>query len=213
MASGRLAAQPRRGHRLGQRLDPLGPERGEQAVRGKSLAFLAEETGKDPFDVAADLIVAENGHVTALYLGVSGDLHEEWALRQIIQHPNASIETDAFSLGRGKPHPALYGSFPKVLGQYVREEKLLGLEEAVRKMTSLSAARFGLEDRGVVRSGCWADLTVFDPDEVWGATTYLEPDLRPSGIDYVLVNGVVMVDQGTVDTETLPGRVVRHQPA
>ena len=189
------------------------PSEENKQFEGKSLAFLAEETGKDPFDVAADLIIAENGHVTALYLGVSGDLHEEWALREIIQHPNASIETDAFSLGRGKPHPGLYGSFPKVLGQYVREEKLLSLEDAVRKMTSLSADRFGLTDRGVVRTGCWADLTVFDPDEVWGATTYLEPDLRPGGIDYVLVNGVVMVDHGDVDTETLPGQVVRHQRA
>jgi N-acyl-D-aspartate/D-glutamate deacylase len=187
------------------------PSEENKSYEGKSLALLAEETGKDPFDVAADLILAEHGQVTALYLGVSGDLHEEWALRQIIQHPNASIETDAFSLGRGKPHPALYGSFPKVLGQYVREEKLLSLEDAVRKMTSLSAARFDLEDRGVLRKGCWADITVFDPEAVWGATTYLEPDLRPSGIDYVLVNGVVMVDQGTVDTQTLAGKVVRQR--
>ena len=178
---------------------------------GKSLLRLAEETGKDPFDVAADLILAEQGHVTALYLGVSGDLHEEWALRQILQHPNASIETDAFSLGRGKPHPALYGSFPKVLGQYVREEKLLTLEEAVRKMTSLSAARFQLKDRGVVRKGYWADITVFDPDSVWGAATYVEPDLKPGGIEYVLVNGVVLVDRGTVDTQTLAGKVIRHR--
>ncbi len=180
---------------------------------GKSLARLAEETGKDPFDVAADLILAEQGHVTALYLGVSGDLHEEWALRQILQHPNASIETDAFSLGRGKPHPALYGSFPKVLGQYVREERLMTLEDAVRKMTSLSAARFQLEDRGLLREGFWADVTVFDSDTVWDHTTYLEPDMKPSGIEYVLVNGVVIVDGGTVDTQTLAGKVVRRQGA
>src|SRR5439155_4820320 len=110
-----------------------------------------QEPGRDTFEVAAGLILDEQGHVTALYLAVSGDLHEEWALRQIIQHPNASIETDAFSLGRGKPHPGLYGSFPRVLGQYVRDEKLLTLEDAVRKMTSLSAERLGLRDRGLVR--------------------------------------------------------------
>ncbi len=177
---------------------------------GKSLARLAEETGKDPFDVAADLILDEEGHVTALYLGVSGDLEEEWALRQIMQHPRASIETDAFSLGRGKPHPALFGSFPKVLGQYVREQKLLTLEDAVRKMTSLSAERLKLKDRGLVREGCWADLTVFDPDTVWDDTTYLEPDRPPRGIDYVLINGVVIVDRGRVDTRTLAGKVLRH---
>jgi len=181
-------------------------------LEGKSLARLAEETGKDPFDVAADLILDEEGHVTALYLGVSGDLEEEWALRQVMQHPRASIETDAFSLGRGKPHPALFGSFPKVLGQYVREQKLLTLEDAVRKMTSLSAERLKLKDRGLVREGCWADLTVFDPDTVWDDTTYLEPDRPPRGIDYVLINGVVIVERGRVDTRTFAGKVLRHGP-
>lgn len=178
-------------------------------VEGKSLARLAEETDKSPFDVAADLILAENGHVTALYLGVSGDLDEEWALRQILQHPRAAIETDAFSLGRGKPHPGLYGSFPRVLGQYVREEKLLTLEDAVRKMTSLSAERFGLKDRGLLREGYWADITVFDPESVRDNASYLEPEAAPSGIEYVLVNGTLLVDERGTDTETLAGRVLR----
>jgi N-acyl-D-aspartate/D-glutamate deacylase len=177
---------------------------------GKSVARLAQESGRDPFEVAADLILEEAGHVTALYLGVSGDLEQEWALRQILQHPNASIETDAFSLGRGKPHPGLFGSFPKVLGRYVREERLLSLEEAVRKMTSLSAARFGLADRGVLREGAAADVTVFDPERVWDNTTYLEPELEPSGIEYVLVNGTVLADHGAVDTTTLAGTVIRR---
>jgi N-acyl-D-amino-acid deacylase len=177
---------------------------------GKSLARLAEERGKDPFDVAADLILEEQGHVTALYIGVSGDLDEDWALRQIIQHPNASIETDAFSLGRGKPHPGLYGSFPRVLGQYVREEQLLTLEDAVRKMTSLSAERFRLQDRGIVREGYWADLTVFDPETISDNTTYLEPERNPSGIELVLINGTVIVDGDRVDTDTLAGHVLRR---
>jgi N-acyl-D-amino-acid deacylase len=177
---------------------------------GKSLTALAEETGREPFDVAADLIVAERGQVTALYLGVSGDTEEEWALRQILQHPDASIETDAFSLGRGKPHPALFGSFPKVLGRYVREQRLMTLEEAVRKMTSLSAERFGLSDRGVLREGACADVVVFDPDTVWDNASYLDPDRPPAGIEHVLVNGVLVVEHGAVDTATLAGRVVRH---
>jgi N-acyl-D-amino-acid deacylase len=177
---------------------------------GKSLATLAEERGRDPFDVAADLILAEEGHVTALYIGVSGDLHEEWALRQIIQHADASIETDAFSLGRGKAHPALYGAFPRVLGQYVRDEKLLSLEDAVRKMTSLAAERLRIPQRGTVREGCWADLTVFDPATIGDRATYEQPAERPAGIDYVLVNGTVVVDHDHVDTDTLAGQVIRH---
>lgn len=179
-----------------------------KSCEGKSLATLAEELSKDPFDVAADLILEEDGHVTALYLGVSGDLDHEWALRQILQHPRASIETDAFSLGRGKPHPALFGSFPKVLGRYVREEKLMTLEDAVRKMTSLSAERFGLKDRGHLAKGTWADITVFDPDTVSDKTTYLDPDRPPDGIDYVLVNGTVIADHGEVDVDTLSGAVI-----
>ena len=177
---------------------------------GKSLARLAEERAQDPFDVAADLILDEQGHVTALYIGVSGDLHEEWALRQIIQHPDASIETDAFSLGRGKAHPALYGAFPRVLGQYVREEKLLSLEEAVRRMTSLAAKRLRIPNRGVVREGCWADLTVFDPATIGDRSSYEVPAERPAGIDYVLVNGTVIVDRDRIDTDTLAGQVIRH---
>jgi N-acyl-D-amino-acid deacylase len=180
-----------------------------KSFEGKSLARLAEETGKDPFDVAADLILEEKGQVTALYFGVSGDQEEEWALRQILQHPNAAIETDAFSLGRGTPHPALYGSFPRVLGQYVREERLIPLEEAVRRMTSLSAERFGLEDRGLLREGYWADITVFDPDAVGDTATYLEPESPPTGIDYVLVNGHVVVERGEPDVSALAGHVLR----
>jgi N-acyl-D-amino-acid deacylase len=177
---------------------------------GRSVADLARETGKDPFDVAADLILEEEAHVTALYIGVSGDLEEEWALRQIIQHPDASIETDAFSLGRGRPHPGLYGSFPRVLGRYVREQKLMTLEEAVRRMTSLSADRFRLKGRGLVRQGYWADLTVFNPDTISDRTTYLDPERPPQGIDYVLVNGHIAVDHDRVDTSTLAGRVIRR---
>lgn len=177
---------------------------------GKSVARLAEETGRDPFDVAADLILAERGHVTALYLGVSGDLHEEWALRQILQHPDASIETDAFALGRGTPHPALFGSFPRVLGRYVRDEQLLTLEDAVRKMTSLSAERFGLVQRGLVREGYWADLTVFDPGRIGDNSSYLDPAAAPSGIEHVLINGTLVVSDGRADTTRLAGAVLRR---
>jgi N-acyl-D-amino-acid deacylase len=177
---------------------------------GKSVSRLADETGKDPFDVAADLILDEQGHVTALYLGVSGDLDEEWALKQIVQHPNACIETDAFALGRGKPHPALHGAFPRVLGHYVRDEKVITLEDAVRRMTSLSAERFQLEGRGLVREGYWADLTVFDPDTIADRTTYLEPEATPSGVELVLINGSVVAEEGRVATDSRAGHVVRR---
>jgi N-acyl-D-amino-acid deacylase len=185
--------------------------RANKACEGKSVARLAAELGKPPFDVAADLILEERGQILALYIGVSGDLDEDWALRQIVQHPNACVETDAFSLGHGKPNPALVGSFPRILGQYVRDERLMSVEDAVRKMTSLSAERMQLRDRGVLREGCWADITVFDPDAVGDHATYLDSDRPPTGIDYVLVNGTVMVDRGQTDTTTFAGHVLRAQ--
>jgi len=175
----------------------------------KSVAQLAREQERDPFDVAADLILEEEGQGMAFYVGVSGDLDEQWPLRQIIQHPNAAIETDAFSLGRGMPNPALLGSFPRVLGQYARDEGLLTFEDAIRKMTSISAERLGLQDRGLVREGFWADITVVDPETVADNATYLDPDHGPSGIDYVLINGNVIVDGGEVDTDALHGQVLR----
>ena len=175
----------------------------------KSVARIARETERDPFDVAADLILEEQGQIMAFYIGVSGDLDEQWPLRQIIQHPNAAIETDAFSLGRGMPNPALLGAFPRVLGQYVRDERLLSFEDAIRKMTSITAERLRIKDRGLLREGFCADITVVDPEVVGDNATYLEPDQPPSGIDYVLINGTVIVDEGVVDTESLAGHVLR----
>lgn len=182
-----------------------------KAFEGKSVGKLAQELDKEPFDVAADLILEERGQILALYIGVSGDLEEEWALRQVIQHPRASVETDAFSLGHGKPNPALVGSFPRILGQYVRDERLLGLEDAVYKMTGLSAERMQLQDRGFLREGAWADITVIDPRTVGDHATYLDPEQPPSGIDYVAINGVLMVDAGDVDTKTNAGHVIRAE--
>lgn len=185
--------------------------RTNKACEGKSVARLAAELGKDPFDVAADLILEERGQILALYIGVSGDLDEQWALRQIVQHPSASVETDAFSLGHGKPNPALVGSFPRILGQYVRDERLMTFADAIHKMTALSAERLQIPDRGVLCEGAWADITVVDAETVGDHSTYLDPDRPPSGIDYVLINGIVMVDQGETDTTTFAGQVLRAQ--
>lgn len=178
---------------------------------GLSMAEIAEKTGKTPFDAVADMLVEENAAVLALYVGVSGDLEHDEGLRKFLKHPNGAINTDAILTGRGMPHPAAYGAFPRVLGHYVRDTGLLSLEEAVRKMTSLSLQRFNVQDRGLVREGMWADLTVFDPDTVGDNTTHLDPARGPSGIQYVLVNGEVVVTGGVVDRDKLAGRVLRRQ--
>jgi N-acyl-D-amino-acid deacylase len=178
---------------------------------GKSFAEIAEDRGSTPFDAAADLLVQESGAALALYVGVSGDLDNEEGLKKFLAHPHCAINTDAILTGRGIPHQAAYGAFPRVLGRYVREQKLMRLEEAVRKMTSLSCRRFNIQDRGLVKEGFWADLTVFDPDTVSDNTTFLTPAVKPTGIGYVLVNGRVMVDDGRLLKDAVPaGHVLRR---
>ena len=181
-----------------------------RALEGRSLAAIAREQGREPFDVAADLVLDETGHVMALYAGVSGLEHEETWLETAISQPEAAIETDAILTGRGRPHPAAYGAFPRVLGHFARDRGLFTLEEAVRKMTSLPAGRVGLRRRGQVQEGWYADLVVFNPKTVADRTTYLQPDTAPVGIEHVLVNGRFVVRGGTVDMGSRSGAVLRR---
>jgi N-acyl-D-aspartate/D-glutamate deacylase len=114
-------------------------------------------------------------------------------------------------LRRGNPHPRSFGTFPRVLGVYVRERGLLQLEDAVRKRTSLNAAKIGIRDRGLLREGNYADLTVFDPKTVRDRATYDQPFQYSEGIEYVLVNGQVVLDKGK-HTGARPGKALRHRP-
>jgi N-acyl-D-amino-acid deacylase len=182
-------------------------------LEGKSLEAIAVERGKDPFEVAADLTLEENGHAMCLYFGVSGELNEEAGLEKLMAHPYASFETDAIITGKGVPHPAGYGAMPRVLGHFVRNRKLFSLEDAVRRITSLPAQRFGLKKRGTIREGAFADLVVFDPMTIDDKTTYTEPTREPAGIDYVMINGQVVVDHGRFDAKTLAGQVIRRGAA
>src|SRR5207249_889434 len=147
---------------------------------GKSLQAIADERGKDPFDVAADLTLEESGHAMCLYFGVSGELNDEAWLEKLMAHPYAAFETDAIITGKGVPHPAGYGAMPRVLGHFVRNRKLFPLEDAVRRITSLPARRFGLKKRGAIREGAFADLVVFDAATIDDRTTYTEPTQGPA---------------------------------
>ena len=111
----------------------------------------------------------------------------------------------------GNPHPRSFGTFPRILGVYVRQRKLLRLEDAVRKMTSLNAAKLGLRDRGLLRTGHYADLTLFDPQRVTDRATYTNAFQYSEGIEYVLVNGQVVLEKGK-HTGVRPGKALRHQP-
>jgi N-acyl-D-amino-acid deacylase len=118
------------------------------------------------------------------------------------------VGTDSTFIGL-KPSPRTYGSFPRILGEFVRERRVLGLEEAVRKMTGAAAARLGLTDRGLLRDGFAADVVVFDPARVRSTATYEEPRSFPEGIEHVIVNGVPVVSHGA-QTDALPGRALRR---
>jgi N-acyl-D-aspartate/D-glutamate deacylase len=183
-----------------------------KGLEGRSIPQIAAERGTDPFDAAADIVLEENGHAMALYVGVSGDLEDDAGLRRLLAHPWASIETDAILTGRGVPHPAAYGAFPRVLGHFARDLGLFSVEEAVRKMTTLPAERLGLRGRGRLTEGAAADVVAFDAATIADRTSYREPTAAPAGIAYVLVNGTVVVEQGDVDTGLRAGTVLRRGP-
>jgi N-acyl-D-amino-acid deacylase len=181
-----------------------------KGLEGKTIPQIANERGTDPFEAAADVVLEENGHAMALYVGVSGDLDDDAGLRKLLAHPRASVETDAILTGRGVPHPAAYGAFPRVLGHFARGVGLFSVEEAVRKMTSLPADRLGLRGRGWLKEGYAADVVAFDPETVADRTSYQDPTAAPAGIEYVLVNGDVVVDHGAVNTQLRAGSVLRR---
>jgi N-acyl-D-amino-acid deacylase len=168
----------------------------------RSVADVMTDTGHDALDVICDLLLAED-------LGVSQVTSGPWSesLPLFVAHPVGMVGTDSTFLGT-KPSPRTYGSFPRILGQFVRDDGRLGLEEAVRKMTSAPAARLGLRERGIIRDGLVADLVVFDPATVRSTATYDEPRSFPIGIDHVIVAGVPVVADG-VHTGATPGRGLR----
>jgi N-acyl-D-amino-acid deacylase len=169
---------------------------------GRSLVDLARAQGKRMVDTICDLLIEENLDVA--FVARTGNPDN---IRTIVRHPAQMVGSDGLLTGN-KPNPRSYGTFPYILGQFVREEKLLRLEEAVRKMTAIPAQRLGLKDRGILRDGMKADVVVFDLDTVEARATFEEPKQYPEGIDYVLVNGKLVIDHG-VHTGALPGRALR----
>jgi dihydroorotase/N-acyl-D-amino-acid deacylase len=180
-----------------------------EAMQGKRVSQIAEEQGKDPLDTLFDLILADHGQTGAIYFMMS-----EEDMRAAMRAPFVSFCTDSGArandgpLAGSKSHPRGWGSYPRILGRYVRDERLLTLAQAIHKMSGLPAARVGLRDRGLLRSGFYADLTIFDPQRVLDRATFEMPNQHPQGIKYVVVNGQISVDDGQ-RTPVLAGRVLR----
>jgi dihydroorotase/N-acyl-D-amino-acid deacylase len=176
---------------------------------GKTIGDVARLEGKDPLDALMDVVVADRGNTGRVSFGMS-----EEDVKAALKHPLVSFATDSPAmaedgiLSREKSHPRAWGSAPRILGKYVREEKLLTLEEAIRKMTSLPASRMRLQDRGMLRPGMAADVVAFDPETVRERSTYADPLHYSEGIAYVAVNGELVVDGGKVTTAR-PGQALR----
>ncbi|MFC2009218.1 amidohydrolase family protein, partial [Chloroflexota bacterium] len=169
---------------------------------GLTVGDVARQLGRDPWDTICDLLVQEELAVAFYTFG--GDMND---VKVIITHPAHMFCSDALRIG-GMPNPRSYATYPKVLGQLVRDERIMPLQQAVRKMTSFPAQRFGIRDRGLVRDGMKADLVVFDPLTVSGVATYAKPKQFPLGIEYVFVNGQLVIAHRE-HTGALPGMAVR----
>jgi dihydroorotase/N-acyl-D-amino-acid deacylase len=178
-------------------------------LQGKTVAEIARMWGKDPIDTIFDLLIQDDAFTEVAVFGMS-----EPDVSLALMQPWVSVCNDSNGtapdglLGKEHPHPRAYGTFPRILRKYVREEKKLRLEEAIRKFTALPAQRMRLADRGVLKAGMWADIVVFDPETVRDLATFENPNQLSEGMQYVLINGVPVIDGGKA-TNALPGKVLR----
>jgi N-acyl-D-amino-acid deacylase len=176
---------------------------------GKRMSDVIKARGGDGIDVLFDVLLEENGGVRTVYFH-----HSEQDMQFALKQSFVSIGSDGSAIspegprGNMHPHPRWYGTFPRVLGRYVRELKVITLPDAVRKMTSMNSEKINISDRGLLKVGYWADVTLFDPNTVADRATYENPQQYPTGIPYVIVNGEVVLDNGK-HTSALPGSVLR----
>lgn len=177
---------------------------------GRRVSEIVAETKEDPFEFVRQLLIKENGSVGMVGFGMS-----EEEIKSVLTHPLVMVSSDGGAaatygpLSKSKPHPRYYGTFPRVLGKYCREDNFFDLPTAVHKMTGMPARRLGLTDRGKVDVGLAADLVVFNPDTIIDKADFMNPHQYAEGIDHVLVNGTVVIEKGE-HTDALPGKVLRR---
>lgn len=184
-----------------------------KGVEGRDILAAAKQAGKPPYEFMRDLIIEERDLVDCVLFMMTED-----NLRRILAHPRIGIGSDSSVravsgiLAKGKPHPRAFGTFPRILGKYVREERILSAEMMIRKMTALPAEMFGLKDRGIIREGAFADLVVYDPATVADKATWENPHQYPAGVEAVVVNGEIVVRAGE-HSGGKAGRVLRKTAA
>jgi N-acyl-D-amino-acid deacylase len=178
-------------------------------LQGKRLSDVAALWKEDPIDALCDLLIKDKAFTSVAVFGMS-----EPDVALALKQPWVSIDNDSSGtspdglLGQEHPHPRAYGTFPRILRKYVREEKQLSMPDAIRKFSALPAQRLRLTDRGVLKQNMWADVVVFDPEKITDKATFENPNQFSEGMEYVLVNGVAVIDGGKM-TGALPGKVLR----
>jgi N-acyl-D-amino-acid deacylase len=179
--------------------------------QGKRMSDVIKEFGGDPIDVLFKVLIDNKGSVPTVYFH-----HSEEDMKYALRQPFVSIGSDGTAvnvtgpLAEGHPHPRYYGTFPRILGRYVRDEKVITMEEAIRKMTSANTAKIHIYDRGLLRPGQWADVTVFDPNTIIDNATFEKPHQFATGVEYVVVNGTVVLDKGQHNGKR-PGKILYGQ--
>ncbi|MFO7980064.1 MAG: D-aminoacylase [Candidatus Aminicenantes bacterium] len=182
-----------------------------RGFEGKSIQECMKMTGKGVFEFMRDLLIEERDQVGQVIFMMSDD-----NLKKVLANPLVGVGCDSSALapygklGVGKPHPRGYGTFPRILGKYVRDEGIISLTEMIKKMTSIPAKRFGFTKRGSLQNGNFADIVIFDEEKVIDKATYKNPHQYPEGIEFVLVNGEVVIDRGE-HTGKLPGKILRKE--
>jgi N-acyl-D-aspartate/D-glutamate deacylase len=179
----------------------------DESLVGRWAHEVAEERGQTLLDCANDINRSEEGAVTVVGFGMCQE-----DVDTVMRHPHAMIGSDGIESDSGQPHPRVYGTFARVLGEYVRERGVVTLEEGVHKMTGQPAAKFRISGRGEIAAGKYADIVVFDPETIEDVATFEAPRQHPTGIDWVLINGRVAVEAG-VQRAVRPGRVLRRSAA
>ncbi|HEX7140217.1 MAG TPA: amidohydrolase family protein, partial [Vicinamibacterales bacterium] len=188
-------------------------ESGYKRYEGRRIDEAAKEAGKDPYDFVFDMLIANAGSISCVWFII-----DESDLRLAMQQPWVSIGSDGSALATsgplrvGVPHPRNFGTFPRVLGRYVREEHVVTLEQAVRKMSGLTARQMHITDRGLIKEGLAADLVIFDPATVADRATFTDPFQYSVGINTVIVNGKIVLDNGR-HTGQRPGVIIRGRGA
>ena len=189
----------------------VGIARTHREAQGHTIQDLADKAGQDPVDTALDLIVNEDGFIGTVYFALC-----EPDVEAVMRDPHTMIGSDGVATGPTShmsddhAHPRSYGTFPRVLAVYVRDRAVLTLAEAIRRMTTLPASRIGVTDRGRLAPGLYADIVLFKPTEVRDVADFADPHRFAAGIDYVIVNGTSVIENGT-QTAARPGRVLRRQ--